>query len=169
MAERFTEITKKQKRKSGIGYVKTQYAKNELSFESVSLKTGIKPFYTIISTGIQFDSKDDFLIAYTYGIGTFIPITKSIRFNPEITLSQVNDNAFWSPRVNLVNQLHLNLTKKISEKIDFSIGSKFNIFIKQPLENGEIGTLHTEESIYYNLYGTTTTKIWTDVKLILWF
>jgi len=82
---------------------------------NISYKTGLKNFYTSLVASYSPSSTNPF--AFGVGLGSIIPITKILSFNPEL-LSQTTFSNSW----NQINSIHLNLNYNLTDRFSFAAG-----------------------------------------------
>jgi hypothetical protein len=91
------------------GYQTLEVGSSEMFPVNISYKTGIRQFYTSLVASYSTISYDHYYIGI--GIGSVMPINKTLSFNPEI-ISQTTCTSSWDQ----VYSLHLNMNYKLSDR-----------------------------------------------------
>lgn len=108
------------------GYNVIQIGGNETLFGEISLKTGTSRFYNIISVGAA-AWKNNLKWGWGYGIGTLIPVAKRMDLSLEGISYHINENAWFSDYLNLLNRLNLALSYNLTGRIDVYAGASWNV------------------------------------------
>lgn len=121
------------------GYNRIQIAGNRHGLHAtLGLKLGTKRFYNIFQTGIRLDNfvgRGDGVPAIDevpawglgYGLGTALTLNNRFLINLEVTATHINENTFWTNKLNLLTQAHLTLDTRITNRISFFAGPTLNI------------------------------------------
>lgn len=151
------------------GYVRGEISTTEFYLTSLSLKLGIRKLYSVFSVGTQFIDGKDFNLAFSYGFGAHFPINNMWSFNPELTTSQINYSEAWTNKLNQLNQLQLNVARKIGQRMEIVAGPSLNVYVTQVSRNGEVGTLAEPYTFFEYKGETTSVKMWAGAKVGLRF
>lgn len=158
------------------GYNRIQIAGNRDGLHAtLGLKLGTKRFYNIFQTGIRVDNfvrrgdgspAIDEVPAWGlgYGLGTAITLNNRFLINIEMTLTHINENTFWTKKLNLLSQLHVTLDTRITNRISFFAGPTLNIM------NSKLFNPETQEygsSIAGHTFTDQTS--YNDVNAKAWF
>jgi len=110
------------------GYHVFEISSNESMYGVLSYKTGTRSFYNILSLGAS--AKNDRIYwGWGYGIGTIVPINGKTDINFEATSFQVNDDEWYTDRLNLHNRLNVLVSVKLSDNITIFGGPSWNVLV----------------------------------------
>ena len=133
-------------------------------------KVGIKPVYGIFGIGNQFLG-EDYQWAFGFGIGTHLLKQQKQSLNLEYLFYHVNQNELWTDNGNSLQQIKLDYSRRIGEKISIFGGPTFNLHIAENEESYG----HTFEStfppyeMFTNVSDSHTTTGWIGFTLGLRF
>jgi hypothetical protein len=100
------------------GYHTLELATDEMFPVNIAFRSGVRPFYTILSAGIRPENVDTLTWSFGYGVGTSPRISKKLFLNFDITSNQVVQGRVEA----------LNLVNKIFVGFDYSITRRFAVF-----------------------------------------
>jgi hypothetical protein len=110
------------------GYHVFEISSTETLYGVVSIKSGVRQFYNIFSTGLA--TRDHMILwGWGYGIGTLIPLSKKADLGVEGLCYQVNEDAWFTDRLNLLNKVSLTVAWNISEHVSVFGGPSWNVTV----------------------------------------
>jgi len=110
------------------GYLVMEIAGNESLLGAVSLKTGVRRFYNIISLGASI--RDDRLLwGWGYGIGTMMPVTGRLSMSLEAISYHINEDTWYSGNINLLNRANLTIAYDLTPAFSIFAGPAMNVWI----------------------------------------
>ncbi|MFA6484079.1 MAG: hypothetical protein WCW62_15980 [Bacteroidales bacterium] len=110
------------------GYKVIQVGGNETLFGEVSFKTGVRQFYNILSVGASARA-GSVKWGYGYGIGTLIAVGQRMDLSIEAVSYQINEDAWYTYRMNMLNRLNLALSYNITRNIGVYAGGSWNVLV----------------------------------------
>ena len=112
------------------GYYRFEFGASESLFANASFKVGVPRFYNIFTVGYK--QLDDVTYwSYGYGIGTIFALNSRMNVNIDAISQQVNENEWHTDRVNLLNTLKLNLSYKLTDRLELVGGPSFNVMVSE--------------------------------------
>lgn len=150
------------------GYNHFEVSGGETMHLTLGFKFGTPYFYNLVevSTTILFQNW-----AYAYGFGTAIGVSKKWKLNLELAARQINEGNWFTPELNLTNQLRIWGTYQFKKGIALFFGPTFNLHISN-LYNTDTGTYGSNlmpYAIYDQTNGTTNLKFWIGGRVGLRF
>lgn len=110
------------------GYHVFEISSTETLYGVVSVKTGVRQFYNIFSTG--FGTRNDMILwGWGYGIGTLVPLGKKADLGLEALCYQVNEDAWFTDRLNLLNKVSLTVAWNITNHVTVFGGPSWNVTV----------------------------------------
>jgi len=110
------------------GYKVIQIGGNETLFGEISFKTGVRQFYNILSVGAAIRN-NSIKWGFGYGIGTLIPVGRRMDLSLEAVSYQINEDAWYTEHMNLLNRLNLSLSYNITRMIGVFAGASWNVLV----------------------------------------
>jgi len=112
----------------GNGYRAVELSASESLFGILSFKTGVKKFYNILSVGTGY--RQDFsLFAWGYGLGGFVTFSEKWGLSVDGLCYQVNEGAWFTDRLNLLNKLNFNASWKFAPHFEVFGGISWNVVV----------------------------------------
>ena len=112
------------------GYHKFELGASESLFANASFKIGVPHFYNIFTVGYKQLNEDTYW-SYGYGIGTLFTLSSKININIDAVAQQVNENEWHTDKLNLLNTLKLNISYKLTERVELVAGPSYNIMVSE--------------------------------------
>jgi hypothetical protein len=109
------------------GYHPIELSVNEMEFSNFTFKTGAKPFYTILTVGMQPHQASKRLWHFGYGIGTYWTLTKRLAVNLDLTAHQISQDSF-SKYVNILNRASFSVEVR-GKWLGIAFGPAWNLLI----------------------------------------
>jgi len=137
------------------GYHKLELSADEIFYTNISLRTGVRNFYSILLAGMKPEQTPDNLNVWTYGFGfgTARKLSSRLYFNVDLTSQQVNKGSH-TEALSLLNKVHMGF--------DFQITRKFSVYAGGTL-NGYL--TDTTFSDYPKLFTNSTPNIFYDQNI----
>ncbi len=114
------------------GYHKLEISADEVFYNNIAFRTGVRQFYNIISVGAKPDTYEDEKTLWTfgYGIGTAPKISKWLYLNFDLTSNQIVHGKI--EKINLLNKLYTGLDFQIARNFSITAGVTLNAHITDP-------------------------------------
>ncbi len=151
------------------GYNKVEISMGDAIYGNLAVKLGTRHFYNIFQVGTNFKRnvpQTGLIWAYGYGFGFFQNVSKGLKLNPEILVSNVQEGHIIKPELNLLNQFKVLFHFGEINKPEIFAGPTFNLMISGiTLENGilvgsGISNVTLFERDFINLINPVNTKFW---------
>ncbi len=107
------------------GYHQLTLSTNEITNTNVDIKTGNKKLYSILHAGYNFSNTNK-VFSYGYGIGTTVPISRKITFQPEVSARYLYTGD-WN-NSNILSTLRLNLQTRLGKGVSLFIAPALNLY-----------------------------------------
>ncbi len=114
----------------------------------ISVKTGTKKFYNILTVGIK-PKISEIDWGWGYGIGTLIYISPRLNLNIDALAYEINYGEWWTNSLNLLNKLKLNVEWKLGKNIGIFGGISYNVLVAGK-NNNDIFSPHTNIAPWYS-------------------
>lgn len=108
------------------GYSVLELETNESFYANIRYKIGTKDFYTIFSAAFEQQNGKPYW-APGFGFGTNRSISHRFGVNIDATAHQVNEDEWWTDRLNLINRLQLNVAFLLSNHFSIYGGPSINV------------------------------------------
>lgn len=118
------------------GYFTMEIGGNESLPGTVSLKTGVKRFYNIISLGASIRN-DRLLWGWGYGIGTMFPVAAKLDMSVEAVSYHLNEDNWYSGNINMLNRGGITLSYSVNSYFSVFAGSSVNVWITNVDSQGD--------------------------------
>lgn len=112
------------------GYKVIQIGGNETLFGEVSFKTGTKRFYNIFAVGAA-TRNNTLKWGWGYGIGTIVPLGRRMDLSFEGVSYHINEDAWFTGHLNMLNRLNLSLCWNITRTIGIYAGPSWNVWVTE--------------------------------------
>lgn len=150
------------------GYHKFSYSINELQDVHIGIKTGNRRLYSILNAGLHTGDSAK-VYSFGYGIGTEMTLNnrKTLLLNPELH-SEYLYLGTWD-KMNLLNQVKLNLGIRLHRFITLAAGPSFNVYYSNQVEKIQGYRAPVPPSHYPNVSFSTRVQGWLgwNVELLL--
>lgn len=143
------------------GYKSLDIWGSEALYGNIAFKTGTRRFYNILALGFQ-PRKGFVRWGVGYGVGTEGRLSNHLRLNLEAIAYQINENEWWTSKLNMLNQAKLTLGIRLSEKTYLALGPTFNVQVSR-LYNADIQQYGTDLAPWHFHDKTTD-----DTNVRLW-
>ena len=118
------------------GYLALELGGNESLYGTVSLKTGVKRFYNIISIGGMIKN-DRLLWGWGYGVGTQMPVSKKIDLSIEAVSYHLNEDIWYSEDLNLLNRASATISYNLNSVLSVYAGPALNVWVTNVDSEGD--------------------------------
>lgn len=116
-----------------LSYVHRGYHQFEISTDefyplNISLRTGVRALYNIVSVGMKLDSLEEIQWYFGYGLGSAVNLGKKWQLNVDVTMNQpIHGNTlnYFSP----LSKLNLSVEKRFSKYFSIAAGPSLNYFV----------------------------------------
>ncbi|MBK8505610.1 MAG: hypothetical protein IPL46_27470 [Saprospiraceae bacterium] len=151
------------------GYNKIEISIGDALYGNLAVKLGTRYFYNIFQVGSNFqrNSRGNGLIwGYGYGFGFFQNISKGLKFNPELLVSNIQEKSIIKPDLNLLSQVKLLFHFTEKSRFEIFAGPTFNFMVSNiTQENGvltgsNISRYSLYERNYFDLINPINAKFW---------
>ena len=154
------------------GYHKIEISADEIFYNNISFRTGVRQFYNIFSAGAKPSTykENDTRWTFGYGIGTAPRLSRKIFLNLDLTSNQiVNGNSLES--VNLLNKLYLGIDYQAFRKVSLTFGTTLNGYITENTADAAALFTDYQPNIFYrrNIGSDHNMKMWVGGKVGLRF
>ncbi|MBC7919697.1 MAG: secretin and TonB N-terminal domain-containing protein [Ferruginibacter sp.] len=143
------------------GYHRLEIWGSEALFVNAAFKTGTPRFYNILALGMQ-PRQDRVRWGVGYGIGTEQRLSRGLTLNLDAVAYQINENQWWTNRLNLLNQVKLTLGARLTNRTRVLLGPTFNAQVSRlfDAENNRYGTDLAPWYFYDRTNGQTNVRMW---------
>ncbi|MFC2152379.1 hypothetical protein ACFLSE_07615 [Bacteroidota bacterium] len=107
---------------------------SETLYGVTSFKTGVKSFYNILSVGASYRN-GKYLWGWGYGIGTMISLKDDWGLGIELLSYHINENEWFTDKLNLHNKLQIIASKRVSENIEVFGGASWNVNVSETIDD----------------------------------
>jgi hypothetical protein len=113
------------------GYRRVELWGSEALHGNIAFKMGgSRAFYTIFALGAQIND-GSIRSGYGLGVGTEWKAGETIVLNLDAIAFHINENGFWTNKLNSLNQLRLNVGIALGERTTLFFGPSFNVMVSQ--------------------------------------
>jgi hypothetical protein len=112
------------------GYHKIEVSADEIFYNNLSFRTGVRQFYNIFSVGAKPDTYKDGEVMWTfgYGLGTAPRLSRKWFLNLDITSNQiVRGNTIEA--INLLNKVYVGFDYQAFRKLSLTFGATLNGYV----------------------------------------
>ncbi len=118
------------------GYLALEIGGNESLYGTLSLKTGVKRFYNIISVGGMI-RQDRLMWGWGYGVGTQLALAKRADMSLEAMSYHLNEDAWYTGHINLLNRMNLTVSYDVNQMFSVYAGPALNIWVTDADSSGD--------------------------------
>jgi len=112
------------------GYRALEIGANETFYANASFKTGTERLYNIISVGAA-TKNNEILWGWGYGLGTMMPVSKKMKLSIEAVSYHVNEDVWFTSRLNSLNKLNVAVEYKIGDFMTVYGGPTLNVHVSR--------------------------------------
>ncbi len=148
------------------GYHAVSISANESHYFNLNLKTGTHAFYTYLTSGIGARNQK-ILWHWGFGAGTMMPINEKTNLSFELQASHVNEDEWYTPMLNIHNQLTAATTFALSEHIAIRGGISWNVIVSDITDDyGRPWETSTAPfSVFDKTYNNTNIKMYPGLSI----
>ena len=110
------------------GYRTFEISGNETFSANVSFKTGTERLYNIITLGAN-TRKNQITWGWGFGFGTILPVSEKLKLNVDAISYHVNEDVWFTNRLNLLNKLNVTAEYKIGNFLTVYGGPTWNVHV----------------------------------------
>ncbi len=153
----------------GRGYHKIELSADEIFYNNVSFRTGVRHFYNIFTAGAKPSTYKDEETFWTfgYGLGTAPRISRKLFLNFDLTANQiVQGNRIDA--VNLLNKLYVGFDYQVLKKFSLTFGATVNGYItRRSVDDYPVLFTDYQPDIFYDRdFGSDhNIKMWMGAKV----
>lgn len=153
------------------GYHQLEISTDELYPINISIRTGVRSFYNILSAGMLLDSLEDIQWYFGYGIGTALNIGKKWQLNLDVNMNQPLHGNILNSFAPL-SKLNVTVEKRFSKYFSIAAGPCLNYLVYNDSDDylqslaSEIPSTLKSTSRFSNNY---LSKTWLGGKIALRF
>src|SRR6478736_1647903 len=151
------------------GYHKLELSADEIFYTNISLRTGVRNFYSILLAGMKPEQTPDNLNVWTYGFGfgTARKISQRLYLNIDLTAQQVNKGSH-TEALSVLNKVHMGFDFQVTRKFSVYAGGTLNGYLTDTTFT-DYPTLFTNSkpNIFYdqNIGDNHNLKMWLGWKV----
>ena len=134
------------------GYHRFEVGWSETFYLNATFKSGVDKLYMIYTVGFKTDNNRTYW-APGIGVGSLFRLSGGINLNTDLTVSQVNEDEWWTDELNLLSTLKLNFSFNLTERTSIFAGPSFNVVVSG-IEDTE-GTVIGDSFSPWDLYDKT--------------
>jgi len=155
------------------GYHKFEISADEIFYTNIALRTGVFPFYNIVTVGAKPQTFEDpeTLWTFGYGIGTAPRLSRKVYLNIDLISNQVVLGNKME-EINLINKLYLGFEFQIARKFALAAGATLNGYVTDSTyeEYPDIFSDYQPHFVYDHTYSNDINlKMWWGAKIGLRF
>lgn len=114
------------------GYRRFEVWGSETLYGNIAFKMGgSRSFYNIFAVGAQLNNGGKFRTGYGVGFGSELKASQKLCVNIDAIAYHINEDGAWTNKLNLLNQLRLNVGIALGEKTTIFFGPTFNVMVSQ--------------------------------------
>lgn len=114
------------------GYRRFEIWGSESLYGNVAFKMGgSRSFYNIFALGAQTYDGGKFRTGYGIGFGSEIKASEKVCVNIDAISYHINEDGLWTNKLNILNQLRVNVGVALGERTTFFFGPTFNVMVSQ--------------------------------------
>lgn len=110
------------------GYKVIQIGANETLIGEISLKSGVKKFYNILSVGSTIRN-NSIKWGWGYGIGSMWELSERFDVGLEAISYHLNEDRWWSNNLNLLNRINLTASYNLTRTFSIYAGPAWNVWV----------------------------------------
>ncbi len=151
------------------GYHKIEVSADEIFYNNIAFRTGVRQFYNILTVGANPSTYGDekTLWSFGYGLGTSSRLTRWLFLDFDLISNQIVDGNTIEA-LNLLNKAYLGVDIQAFRKVSLSVGVTLNGHITETSFDGypELFT-HYQPDVFFdrNVGGDYNLKMWFGAKV----
>ena len=143
------------------GYHRFEVEWNETFYLNATFKSGIDQLYMIYKVGFKTDNNRTFW-ATGIGVGSLFRLSQGVSLNTDLIASQVNEDAWWTDELNLLNTLKFNFSFHFTDQLALFAGPSFNVVVSgiEDAEGQVIGDSFSPWDLYDRTHSNNRVKMY---------
>ena len=143
------------------GYRRIEVSVNEVFLTNLTLKTGVRKFYNIFTSGAQLE-KNITTWGFGYGFGFENSIGKKFLQSFDYTANWISEKDKPFGTFNLLNKLRINYAYLLGKRISVFLGPSINVHLSEWIndDTGEFLTKIAPYTINTTIIGDTQLQVW---------
>ena len=143
------------------GYRRIEVSVNEVFLTNLTLKTGVRKFYNIFTSGAQLE-KNITTLGFGYGFGFENSIGKKFLQSFDYTANWISEKDKPFGTFNLLNKLRINYAYLLGKRISVFLGPSINVHLSEWVndDTGEFLTKIAPYTINTTIIGDTQLQVW---------
>ncbi|GAL85312.1 hypothetical protein MYP_2541 [Sporocytophaga myxococcoides] len=114
------------------GYRRLEIWGSESLYGNIAFKMGgSRSFYNIFAVGAQIYDGGKLRTGYGIGFGSELKASQTICVNIDAISYNINEDGLWTNKLNLLNQLRVNVGIALGERTTIFFGPTFNVMVSQ--------------------------------------
>jgi len=118
------------------GYFALDLSASESLYAQISLKTGVRRFYNILSMGGA-THRGDLHWGWGYGFGTLLPVANSLDLSIEGIAWYLNKNYWFTGYQTTLNRLQVAVNYQLNQRMSLYLGPSLNLWITNVNDSGD--------------------------------
>ncbi len=152
------------------GYHQVELAADEVFPVVISLRTGVRQFYNILTASVRPENADTTTWSFGYGVGVAPKLAKRLYLNTDITSNHINKGNIEA--LNLLNKLYVGFEFKLSKRLAIAAGGTLNLRIYDAAfdNHAKLFTYYSPSKIHQGTFSRTTDyQLWWGARVGLRF
>ncbi|MDN5214464.1 hypothetical protein QQ020_20455 [Fulvivirgaceae bacterium BMA12] len=143
------------------GYHKFEIEWNETFYLNATFKSGVEKFYMIYTVGFKTKNNRTFW-APGIGVGSLFQLSQGLALNADLITSQVNEDEWWTNKLNLLNTLKFNFSFSFTDELAIFAGPSFNVVVSdlEDVEGAVVGDSFSPWDFYDKTRGGSRVKMY---------
>lgn len=140
------------------GYNRFELSTGDVLYCRVGLMMGVPHLYYKVQLGWQVNARNEYIWSAGLGVGTSFALHPRWRLQLEWMTLHINEDAVWTPELNLLNQLCPSFAYQFNERMSWFIGPTFNLLISN-VYHRDLGRYGSNLAPYTLIDGTNRNDV----------
>lgn len=147
------------------GYHKLEIETNETFYANLTFKSGVDKFYLLYRLSFKTEGNKSYW-APGVGFGSYFRLSDRLGFNTDLFTSQVNEDVWWTNKLNLLNTAKLNFSLNLGQRFAIFGGPSFNVIVSgiRDKEGRLIGDSFSDHDFYDRIGSHNRVKMFVGVN-----
>ncbi|HYG04627.1 MAG TPA: STN and carboxypeptidase regulatory-like domain-containing protein [Chryseosolibacter sp.] len=154
------------------GYHKIEVSADEIFYTNLSVRTGVRKFYNILTVGAKPDTfeKDITYWTFGYGFGTARKLSNHIFLNLDLTANQIMSER-RPEHLNMLNKLYVGVDFQTTKNFSIAIGATLNGYLTKNIisDNQSLFSEYMPGLLSEHTFDDANLKTWIGGKIGLRF